>query len=442
MNNDGFLWYDEDTMTVYVSNWDDAQSPNGSCTWLSVDGTHLIREVLYVGEELQPLLNFDGSVLSGGGTTWQLGGARFPLNPGMKIIIEDNQTTIVSVVTKDVDGIEYREIVTSDSITLDDRVYETRFTVPSIGGHPYWEDLHNQSGGGSEVHVGEDPPAEEEGALWFDTTRLELYVYYVEGEDGGWVPTSPLGARVAAGEAKQLELEGRISQGEQRQNIITNTIGAIQEDYLSKETGGTIKDLTIVDRPSGTAFKIKKSGVDHVKIEAGGKIFCNYNMELDEDDSTVPNKGWIGNHYIGLDGNNSVEESWKIRSDNNTKTHMMVRDGQTFLYKVASPTADDQPVTRGYANEKYQLKSEGGSNGPTRKYDGNRFCVAGTASTRLNEGEVVFLTDQLASTAVPSQVTHIGLPIEEFDWTNECSQSGVIKVKSGAYQSHGISCST
>ena len=33
-----------------------------------------------------------------------------------------------------------------------------------------------------------------------------------------------------------------------------------------------------------------------------------------------------------------------LRSDNNSKTHMMVRDGQTFLYKVASPTADDQPV--------------------------------------------------------------------------------------------------
>ena len=236
VNNDGYLWYDEDTMTLYVSNWDDVQSPNGSCTWICVDGTHLIREVLYVGKELTPN-TIEGSVLSGDGTTWYLSGSRFPLNPGMKIIIADAQTTIVSVETKDIDGFEYREITTSDSITLDDsQPYETRFTAPQIGGHPYWEDLHNQSGtGGSEVHVGENPPDEVEGSLWFDTTRLELYVYYVEGEDGGWLPSSPLGARVSAGEAKQLELEGRISQGEQRQAIIQGTIGAIQEDYLSKE---------------------------------------------------------------------------------------------------------------------------------------------------------------------------------------------------------------
>ena len=49
--------------------------------------------------------------------------------------------------------------------------------------------------------------------------RLELYVYYVEGEDGGWLPSSPLGARVSAGDAKRLELEGRISQGEQRSKL-------------------------------------------------------------------------------------------------------------------------------------------------------------------------------------------------------------------------------
>ena len=34
-------------------------------------------------------------------------------------------------------------------------------------------------------------------------------------------------------------------------------IGAIQEDYLTKEQGGTVKAMTVVDRPSGTAVKVK-----------------------------------------------------------------------------------------------------------------------------------------------------------------------------------------
>ena len=76
-------------------------------------------------------------------------------------------------------------------------------------------------------------------------------------------------------------------------------------------------------------------------------------MDLDEDDSTVPNKGWVGNHHIGKSGDNSVEESWKIRSKDNTKTHMMIRDEQTYLYKIAVLLTDDQPVNRGYANENY-----------------------------------------------------------------------------------------
>ena len=71
------------------------------------------------------------------------------------------------------------------------------------------------------------------------------------------------------------------------------TMGYVEDNFLSFANGGTINNLTTVDRTSGTAFKVKKSGVDHVKIEAGGKIFCNYNMELDDDDTTVPNKGWV-----------------------------------------------------------------------------------------------------------------------------------------------------
>ena len=74
---------------------------------------------------------------------------------------------------------------------------------------------------------------------------------------------------------------------------IAVNLGYVDDNYLSLRNGGTISGLTIIDRPSGTAFKVKKSNVDHVKIEAGGKIFCNYNMELMTTILLTPNKGWV-----------------------------------------------------------------------------------------------------------------------------------------------------
>lgn len=61
---------------------------------------------------------------------------------------------------------------------------------------------------GSGVHVGDDEPENpEEGDLWYDTNRLEMFIRY----DGGWITTTALGARVAEGEAKQREIEQELS---------------------------------------------------------------------------------------------------------------------------------------------------------------------------------------------------------------------------------------
>ena len=81
---------------------------------------------------------------------------------------------------------------------------------------------------GSDVHVGEDPPADpSEGGLWYDSTRLELFVYYVDGDgNGGWVPCSPLGARVEAGEILQQEILQRVTDGEKAQVELQNKVNA------------------------------------------------------------------------------------------------------------------------------------------------------------------------------------------------------------------------
>ena len=134
-------------------------------------------------------------------------------------------------------------------------------------------------------------------------------------------------------------------------------LGYVDDNYLSLTNGGTISGLTIIDRPSGTAFKVKKSNVDHVKIEAGGKIFCNYNMELDDDDTTVPNKGWVKS-------------------------------------RIAA----------------------GGGGGPTTKYDGNKYCRQGISGNTLNQGDVMFFNDELVSTTDPNEIAAIAFCPFDFDW--------------------------
>ena len=83
---------------------------------------------------------------------------------------------------------------------------------------------------GSVVEVGPIPPNDpSEGGLWYDSTRLELFVYYVDGDDnGGWVPCSPLGARVEAGEILQEQINTRLA--------------TVETDFVSKTKNSTITD--------------------------------------------------------------------------------------------------------------------------------------------------------------------------------------------------------
>jgi hypothetical protein len=78
----------------------------------------------------------------------------------------------------------------------------------------------------------EDP---EEGATWYDTVRLELFVF----ADGGWVPSSPLGARVDAGEALQAQILSRVEAGEAQQATLTGVV-----DGKLDLSGGTKSKMT------------------------------------------------------------------------------------------------------------------------------------------------------------------------------------------------------
>jgi hypothetical protein len=62
------------------------------------------------------------------------------------------------------------------------------------------------------------PPIPEEGQGWYDTGRLELFVY----ANDGWFPCSPLGARIEEGEIVQAQILERLETGESRQETIAS----------------------------------------------------------------------------------------------------------------------------------------------------------------------------------------------------------------------------
>ena len=60
----------------------------------------------------------------------------------------------------------------------------------------YWDSVEWQplGGGGAEVSVGDNPPADpEQGNLWWDTVEGRLFIYYTDGNSSQWVDASPGG---------------------------------------------------------------------------------------------------------------------------------------------------------------------------------------------------------------------------------------------------------
>ena len=199
--------------------------------------------------------------------------------------------------------------------------------------------------------VSDTAPADaEDGSTWYDTVRLELFVYAM----GAWLPCSPLGARVEQGEILQAQILSRVEAGEVQQQTLVDT-------KLSKAEANEVTN----------SFRIKGSG----------------------------------GTYISTSGS------------------------ELGLYHVKYPESEGHAATMGYVDDEIAKVSVAGG-GPTNKYDGNRFSVSGTSTKSLSTGDVMFLSGDASTNAMPA-VTGIALPEDEFDW-DACAKSGVVKVKNGA----------
>ena len=69
--------------------------------------------------------------------------------------------------------------------------------------------------------------------------------------------------------------------------------------------------------------------------------------------------------------------------------------------------------TKSLLRNKSAIPDPAGGGGP-QKYDGNRFPKSGVSESTLDNGDVMFFNDQLASTTNPAEVYSIALPIDEF----------------------------
>ena len=80
--------------------------------------------------------------------------------------------------------------------------------------------------------VSDTAPADpEEGMCWYDTERLELFVF---AEDA-WLPCSPLGARVEQGEAVQAQIIDQIKVSLDEQASLRNKVGELDSEKATVE---------------------------------------------------------------------------------------------------------------------------------------------------------------------------------------------------------------
>ena len=157
---------------------------------------------------------------------------------------------------------------------------------------------------GSVVEVGPTPPVDpSEGGLWYDSTRLELFVFYTDPDGvGGWVPCSPLGARVEAGEIVQAQLVERVGELEKR-----------DPELYVKKTGATMTGPLSCTRPGESApgsyiLSVKAEGLETNKqvafrVTADGAVKAGHDTGhafMASASNDVVTKGYLDSKGVGF----------------------------------------------------------------------------------------------------------------------------------------------
>jgi hypothetical protein len=114
------------------------------------------------------------------------------------------------------------------------------------------------------VVVSDDPPdIEADGQLWLDSNRLELFISYEEA----WISTTPLAARVEAGEAVQASIIEALDEGIREQTRIRSRVGDLEANKIGRTgTQALDRQAWSLNQDDNTFISIHngKMNLDHV----------------------------------------------------------------------------------------------------------------------------------------------------------------------------------
>ena len=128
--------------------------------------------------------------------------------------------------------------------------------------------------------VSDTAPADpEEGQCWYDTVRLELFVFAMNA----WLPCSPLGARVEQGEILQAQILSRVEAGEvQQQTLVDTKLGKAEANEVAN------------------SFRIKGSGGTYISA-SGGELGL-YHVKYPEAETHAATMGYVDDEIAKVSG--------------------------------------------------------------------------------------------------------------------------------------------
>ena len=215
-------------------------------------------------------------------------------------------------------------------------------------------------GAGAETHVGENPPADAKvGDLWYCTKPddLTLYVLAEKVDDGDdvWAAAAPPVSLDGIRDDMQ-SIDNTLSEVRANLFAVDNDVKLVaQETTKELDKKVSLYSNNVVE-PDGGEWRIQGKNKTFIKVDTNNGKCGVFNLQDATEDHHAISRGWVKKNTVQLSGNNKVTSGWKIQSGD--KTHFHVEGGTTRIYYLQDPDHAQHPVPKGWADNRYALKSD------------------------------------------------------------------------------------